>query len=239
MRHNRTSVGAKKKPKTSNWLISQPFEFTEKQKEIIELLNDKHTHSLFINGPAGTGKTHIAIHSALQHLQCGWVDRLIYVRSIVESAHSPIGMLPGEIESKIGPYMEILKDKLHDMLSAQEIEALERDGKIHGMPCSFLRGKDFKRSIIIVDEAQGLVLHELKTIISRVGEESKIVFLFDPEQSDIRDIRHRHDIVKFSRVFDSEKAEDFGIHYREFTEDDILRSAFCKFVITELKKAKL
>lgn len=232
------NVGAAKKRVKNDILINQIFEFTEKQKEIIEIIHHKNTKCLFLNGPAGTGKTHLSLFSALQQIQNGWSHKLIYVRSIIESASTPIGMLPGDILDKTGPYMEILTDKLEEMLSPVEIKSLREDKKIITYPVSFLRGKDFKDSFIVVDEAQGLTFEELKTIISRVGEDSKIVFLFDPDQSDIRNTSKRHDIVKFSQIFNTEKAKDFGIHYREFTEDDILRSEFCKFVMTELKNYK-
>lgn len=231
---------AKKKLKNCNFLIREPlFEWSAKQKEILDLMHDQSTKALLIRGDAGTGKTFLSVYMALNQIQHGQVERLIYVRNIIESSHSPIGMLPGTKEDKISPYMEILTDKLDELLNPDEIAQLIKEKKIESIPCSFLRGKDFKKSIIIVDESQDLNIDELKTIITRVGSDSKIIFLFDPFQSDIRNKAQRNDMAKFAKVFDTPQSKEFGIHFREFDENDIVRSEFCKFVVTELKAAGL
>ena len=230
--------GVKKKMK-GEFLINQPFEFTVKQTEVIDTIMDEDTKCIFINGSAGTGKTHLAVFAALQHIQLKYVDRLIYVRGMVESANSKLGFLPGDQKAKTDVYFEVMRSKLEEMLSHNEIGALEAAEKIQAMPISFLRGRDFKNSIVIVDEAQCLYFEELETIISRIGEDSKIIFLFDPDQSDIVNSKHRRDIVKFAKIFNNEEADDFGIAYREFTEDDIMRSEFCKFVMKAIKKYKM
>lgn len=236
-KHRSKSVGSAKNKLKGNFLINVPFEFTEKQKDVIETILDKKTVCTFVSGSAGTGKSHLAIYCGLEMILHGEVDKLIYIRSAVESAHSKLGYLKGQIEDKFGPYAQILKDKLSEMLSEQELSGLEQNKRIDAMPVSFLRGKDFKRTFIIVDESQSIYDSELKTIISRVGQESKIVFLFDPKQSDITDAKHKEDIVKFAKIFRTPHAEEFGIHYKEFTKDDIMRSPFCKFVMQELENA--
>ena len=231
------SVGMAKKKIKGHFLINLPFEFTDKQKEVIETIADKDTTCVFVKGSAGTGKSHLAVYSGLQELLAGNCQRLIYIRSAVESAHSKLGYLKGQIEDKFGPYAQILNDKLSEMLTEQEIASLNMENKIEAMPVSFLRGKDFKNTFIIVDECQSIYDSELKTIISRVGKDSKIVFLFDPKQSDITDAKHKQDVVRFSNIFKTEEAQSFGIHYREFTNEDIMRSPFCKFVMEQLEKA--
>jgi phosphate starvation-inducible protein PhoH len=208
-------------------------------KESACLLIDAEDHLYLTDNCIVTHNTHLAVFSALQHLQLKLVDRLIYVRGMVESANSKLGFLPGDQKAKTDVYFEVMRAKLEEMLTHNEIGSLEADEKIQAMPISFLRGRDFKHSIVIVDEAQCLYFEELETIISRIGEDSKIIFLFDPDQSDIVNAKHRRDIVKFAKIFNTPEADQFGIAYREFTEDDIMRSEFCKFVMKAIKKYKM
>lgn len=231
------NVGAaKKKIKGSDFLISQPFEFTEKQQEVIDCILHYKTKALFIKGEAGTGKSGISIYAALTLLQKHSIDKIFYVRNIIESTHAPIGLLPGSSDEKISAYMEPLIDHLENMLSIEEINTFIKDKKINPIPCSFLRGKNFVKSLVLVDEAQNLTHKELVTVISRVCEDSKILFLFDPHQSDMKSAKNRNDISVFADIFNTEQAKVMGIEYREFNEDDIKRSEFVRFVISELKR---
>jgi len=217
-----------------SFLLSNPFEWTTKQDKVLSVLNDKNTKCVFINGPAGVGKTQLAIYSALQHLQTSCKEKLIYIRSLVESSNNSMGFLPGDMDEKQSPFMQVLEDKLEDMMTPQDIDVLKKSKKIETRSPNFLRGKDFKNTYIIVDEAQNFTFEELILIISRIGDYSKIVFLFDPAQSDIKKNDRKKDIVKFSNIFNTEKSKLFGIQYFEFLKSDILRSDFCKFVMDEI-----
>jgi predicted ribonuclease YlaK len=217
-----------------SFLLSNPFEWTTKQQGVLDILNDKNTKCMFLNGPAGVGKTQLAIYSGLQHLQVNLYSKIIYIRSIVESSHQSTGYLPGTLEDKLSPFMEILEDKLSDIINETDILNLKKEGRIESRCISHLRGKDFKKTFIIVDEAQNITFEELKTIISRVGENCKIIFLFDPKQSDLKKDFRKNDIVKFSNIFKNNKSINFGIFYKEFVKSDIMRSDFCKFVMEEI-----
>lgn len=227
------NVSENNKSKKS-FLLGNPFEWTTKQERVLTTLNDTNTKCMFINGPAGVGKSQLAIYSALQHLQANQKDKLVYIRSIIESSHQSTGFLPGTLEEKLSPFMEVLNDKLEDMVNKETADSLKKEGRIESKCISHLRGKDFKNTFIIVDEAQNITFEELVTIISRIGEYSKIVFLFDPKQSDIKKDNRKNDIVRFSNIFNNDKATLFGIFYQEFLKSDILRSDFCRFVMEEI-----
>lgn len=229
------NISETKQKLKGSFLVSNPFEWTTKQENILSILNDKNTKCFFIEGPAGVGKTQLAIYSALQHLQSRCKDKLIYIRSIVESSNQSMGYLPGDLNDKQSPFMQVLEDKLEDMLAAHEIDELKKSNRIETKSPNFLRGKDFKNTYIIVDEAQNFTFEELVLIISRIGDFSKIVFLFDPNQSDLKRKDKKNDIVKFSSIFNTEKSKLFGIHFAKFLKSDILRSDFCKFVMDEIE----
>lgn len=217
--------------------LNTPFKWTTKQKDVINTILDDKTNCVFINGEAGTGKTHLSLYSALKLLQEEKIENIIYVRSIVESTSTPQGFLPGTAKEKEAPYMEIMVDTIGQILDPQVAKQLLDSKVIKGISNSFIRGVTMRKSMVIVDESQNYDMHGLKSLISRIGEGSKIVFLFDPGQSDLRNKHHRNDITRFSDVFKTRDSTEFGIFYKEFTVDDIMRSPFCKFVMTKLKAA--
>jgi phosphate starvation-inducible PhoH-like protein len=231
------SVGMAKKKIKGHFLINLPFEFTPKQKEVINLLLDEKTRCCFISGEAGTGKTLISIFAAMKLIQQGDFEKLVYVRNIIESSHASIGLLPGSIEEKTAPYMEPLLDHLHTFFTPDEVIAFQKSETVKGIPCSFLRGKNMAdKTFVIVDEAQNLTHKDLVTIATRICEGAKILFLFDPYQSDIRNTKNRNDIVEFANIFNTVEAQSLGIFFRAFDETDIMRSAFVKFIVSELKR---
>ncbi|MCH2229063.1 MAG: PhoH family protein [Crocinitomicaceae bacterium] len=143
-----------------------------------------------LQGVAGTGKTLLALASALQ--QSNKYDQIILARPIVPLSNKEIGYLPGDANDKIGPYMEPLWDNLKFIKSQfgenekkrKNIIALEENGKIIISPLAFIRGRSLSNIIFIIDEAQNLTPHEIKTIITRAGENTKIVFTGDVKQID-------------------------------------------------------
>ncbi|MGB0915157.1 MAG: PhoH family protein, partial [Crocinitomicaceae bacterium] len=143
-----------------------------------------------LQGVAGTGKTLLALASALQ--QSNKFQQIILARPIVPLSNNEIGFLPGDANDKIGPYMEPLWDNLKFIKSQfgenekkrKAIEELEENGKIVITPLAFIRGRSLSNIMFIVDEAQNLTPHEIKTIITRAGENTKIVFTGDVNQID-------------------------------------------------------
>jgi phosphate starvation-inducible PhoH-like protein len=160
-------------------------QLTPKQIELLNLLQNKTTKLVFISGPAGTAKTYTSILAGLTLLNHKRVSEIVYVRSLVESSDNKLGFLPGEMDEKMSPYIQPLIDKLEELLPKHDIDKLKKEERIHGFPINFLRGLSWNAKCIIADEAQNMTKKELITLITRVGEFSKLFICGDPDQSDI------------------------------------------------------
>jgi phosphate starvation-inducible PhoH-like protein len=199
----------------------------------LELSKDKNTKIIFVSGPAGSSKTYLSVLHALKMIDEKRVSDLVYIRSAVESSDSKLGYLPGEADEKMAPYLQPLLDKLIELLPKNEIDALQKDGRIYSVPVGFLRGLNFNAKAIIADEAQNMTWKELFTLITRTGEFSKVFILGDPEQTDING---KSGFIKMLDMFDDEESRQSGIHVFRFTEDDIVRSGLVKFIIQKSRK---
>lgn len=228
-----TSPVISQRNKIKNSLSIIERELNDKQKEFIKLALDKNTKIIFVSGPAGTSKTYMAVYTALQLMNQRRVSDLIYIRSAVESSESKLGFLPGEANEKMAPYLAPLMDKLSELLPRSDIASLEKEERISSVPVGFLRGLNWNAKVIISDEAQNMTHKELFTLITRVGEFSKIFILGDPEQSDING---KSGFAKMVAQFDDGESIENGVHVFRFTEDDIVRSGLVKFIIKKLKK---
>lgn len=209
-------------------------ELTEKQKELIEILQNKNTKLVFITGPAGTSKTYTSILAGLELINQKKISEIIYVRSAVESADSKIGFLPGEMDEKMSPYIQPLVDKLEELISKQDIEKLKKEERIKGFPVNFLRGLNWNAKCIVADEAQNMTKKELVTLVTRIGEFSRLYICGDPDQSDINGKSGFNQIIQ---LFDDQESRDNGIYIFRFTEDDVVRSGLVKFILKKLKKS--
>jgi phosphate starvation-inducible PhoH-like protein len=207
-------------------------QLTSKQIELLNLLQNKTTKLVFISGPAGTAKTYTSILAGLTLLNHKRVSEIIYVRSIVESSDSKLGFLPGEMDEKMSPYIQPLIDKLEELLPKHDIDKLKKEERIHGFPINFLRGLSWNAKCIVADEAQNMSKKELITLITRVGEFSKLFICGDPDQSDING---KSGFVPMMNVFDDEESRNNGIYVFKFDEDDIVRSGLVKFILKKLK----
>ena len=137
-----------------------------------------------ITGLAGSGKTYLTLLSAIAQVEQGKYDRVVFTRNITPVGKE-IGFLPGDINEKMAPWMSPFVDTLRDRFKdPTKFEMLRVNGKFEIAPLSFIRGRTFTRSIVVVDESQNATIHELKTIITRVGEDSKIVLMGDTDQID-------------------------------------------------------
>jgi phosphate starvation-inducible PhoH-like protein len=208
-------------------------ELTPKQVELLKTLRDKDTKMVFISGPAGTSKTFTSILAGLHLINEKRVSEIIYVRSAVESSDSKLGFLPGEMDDKLSPYIQPLIDKLEELLQRSDIEKLKKEERIHGFPINFLRGLNWNAKVIVADEAQNMTKKELVTLITRVGEFSKLYICGDPDQSDING---KSGFVSIMNLFDDEESRQNGIFIFKFDEDDIVRSGLVKFILKKLKK---
>ena len=155
---------------------------SKKQKEYVKSLkNNQITMSL---GPAGTGKTYLAVAVALSMLLEKKVERIILSRPAVEAGER-LGFLPGDMKDKIDPYLRPLYDSLYDLLDYDKIQRKIESGAIEIAPLAFMRGRTLKNSFAILDEAQNTTRTQIKMFLTRIGENSKLVVNGDPSQIDL------------------------------------------------------
>jgi phosphate starvation-inducible PhoH-like protein len=142
---------------------------------------------IFALGPAGTGKTYVAVAQAVQMLIQGQVTRLILSRPAVEAGER-LGFLPGDMKEKVDPYLRPLYDALYDMLPAEQVERRIASGEIEIAPIAFMRGRTLGDAFIILDEAQNTTPMQMKMFLTRFGQNSRMVVCGDPRQIDLPDI---------------------------------------------------
>lgn len=211
--------------------------WTEKQKELISIILDKKTRCVFISGPAGTSKTATSVYSALELLRAKKISDLIFLRTVVESADSKMGFLPGEASNKLHNYMIPFLDKMDDFLEVGTIKRLQNDERFHASAVNFARGLNWAGKVVICDESQNATFKELTTIITRMGQFSKLLIIGDPFQSDLPENK-RGGFSKMMEIFNDLESQENGIYTYEFTSDDILRSDFVKFIVKKLESVQ-
>lgn len=233
---NDTSPIVYQRPKLKHEMSIFERELTEKQKEFLNIALNKDTKMIFVSGPAGSSKTYISIYVALKLMNLKKVSDLLYLRSAVESADSKIGFLPGEADEKMAPYIQPLLDKLSELLPKRDIEQLQKEDRLDSIPIGFLRGLNWNAKVIVADEAQNMTVKELTTLITRIGEFSKVFILGDPDQSDING---KSGFTKIMSAFDDDESKENGIYTFKFTEEDIVRSNLVKYIVKKLKNVKV
>ena len=211
---------------------------TDNQKEVFATW--KKGANQFLFGAAGTGKTFISMYLALQSVMDLKTkhDKVVIVRSLIPTRD--IGFLPGDEEDKSALYQVPYQNMVQFMFEAPNEQAfntlydrLKGQGSLFFLSTSFLRGLTFDNSIIIVDECQNLNFHELDTIITRVGQDSRIIFCGDFDQSDLVKHNEKNGLHDFLRIL--EEMEEFNCS--EFTIGDIVRSGFVRSYL--INKAKM
>lgn len=203
-----------------------------KLQDIQPLTENQHRafdsgHNLVLHGLAGTGKTFISSYLAYYEIEKGYLNNLVIIRSAVPTRD--IGFLPGTDKEKSAVYEEPYKDiatELFDRGDAYEI--MKQKGLVQFMTTSFIRGITLRDSCIIVDECQNMSFHELDSIITRVGENCRIMFCGDFRQSDLK----RNELLGWLKILD--RMEEF--EFIEFGVDDIVRSDFVKkYIIAKME----
>tara|TARA_R110000782_G_scaffold167129_9_gene259311 strand:- start:56906 stop:57901 length:996 start_codon:yes stop_codon:yes gene_type:complete len=139
---------------------------------------------IFALGPAGTGKTYLAVAQAVSQLITGSVDRLILSRPAVEAGER-LGFLPGDMKEKVDPYLRPIYDALYDTLPAEQVERRIASGEIEIAPIAFMRGRTLANAFIVLDEAQNTTIAQMKMFLTRFGEGSRMVICGDPRQVDL------------------------------------------------------
>ena len=211
---------------------------TDNQKVVID--SYKKGKNQFLYGCAGTGKTFITLYLAMQEVLRNDTpyDRVVMVRSLIPTRE--IGFLPGDEEDKAALYQVPYSNMVQFMFKQPNEQAfsmlydrIKSQGSFYFLSTSFLRGLTFDNSIIIVDECQNLNFHELDTIVTRVGQDSKIMFCGDFMQTDLSKVNERNGLHDFLRIL--EEMEEFNC--LEFNIGDIVRSGFVRNYL--IQKTKL
>ncbi|MDX2142792.1 MAG: PhoH family protein [Rhodospirillaceae bacterium] len=135
-------------------------------------------------GPAGTGKTYLAIASAVKKLEQGRIDRIVLSRPAIEAGEA-LGYLPGTMEEKMSPYLRPLYDALSDRMGGKRLRQYLTDGTIEIAPIAYMRGRTLNNSFVVIDEAQNCTYGQIKMLLTRLGWHSTMVITGDPDQSDL------------------------------------------------------
>ena len=152
------------------------------QKVLVDAIDAKNL--VLALGPAGTGKTYLAIAKAVEALEAGKIGRIVLSRPAIDAGES-IGYLPGDVEDKLAPYLRPLYDALSDRLSMKRVRALISEGAIEIAPVGYMRGRTLNNAFVVIDEAQNCTYGQLKMLLTRLGWNSTMVVTGDPAQSDL------------------------------------------------------
>lgn len=184
-------------------------------------------------GPAGTGKTYLAVAQAAQELKNGEIERIIMSRPAIEAGEERLGFLPGDLAQKVDPYLRPLYDALNDIFGAEKAEKLRERGTIEIAPLAYMRGRTLNHARIIIDESQNASLPTLKMALTRLGEGSKMVLTGDVTQIDL------------PKMGDSglEKAASIlsgieGIEIMRLVNRDVVRNKIVKDIVKAFEKAE-
>ncbi|NMP36860.1 MAG: phosphate starvation-inducible protein PhoH [Clostridiales bacterium] len=211
-----TSKGKPIKPKTLG------------QKKYIETIRNNTV--IFGIGPAGTGKTYLAVAMAVNAFRAKEVNRIILTRPAVEAGEK-LGFLPGDLQQKVDPYLRPLYDALFDMLGAENFQKYQERGNIEVAPLAYMRGRTLDDSFIILDEAQNTTQEQMKMFLTRMGFNSKVVVTGDITQIDLPDGKKSGlvEIVKILKGID-------GISAVNFTEKDVVRHRIVQEIVKAYEK---
>jgi phosphate starvation-inducible PhoH-like protein len=238
---------AKKKPSALSQEIEGPtkisqsinfkhraFKLSEKQKALLEIMLREDTKVVFVAGPAGVAKTFVSVMAALNILSKNKDSQILYIRSIAESAEKGLGSLPGEVEDKFCPFTAPLYDKIEELISPEHVVWLKKNNAVVAMPINYLRGASWLDKIVIADEQQNCSFKELTTLITRIGEGTKLFICGDFMQADIKN----SGFESMFNIFSTPDCAEQGIHTFKFGTEDIVRSGILRFIVSKLEQAQ-
>ncbi len=181
---------------------------------------------VFAEGPAGTGKTWLAVGFAVSLLEQGQVERLILSRPAVEAGER-LGFLPGDMRDKIDPYLRPIYDALYDFMEARHVERGLQAGVIEVAPLAFMRGRTLSNAVVLLDEAQNTTTMQMKMFLTRLGEGSRMIINGDPTQIDLPP-GQKSGLIEASRILDGVE----GIGRIAFADKDVVRHDLVRRIVT-------
>jgi len=184
----------------------------------------------FAIGPAGTGKTYLAVASAVDALERDLVERIILVRPAVEAGER-LGFLPGDMAQKVDPYLRPLYDALYDLMGPDKTSKLFERGAIEAAPLAFMRGRTLNKSFIILDEAQNTTPEQIKMFLTRIGFGSKVVVTGDITQIDLAK-NQRSGLVEAKRIL----GKVSGVAFINFGAEDVVRHPLVQKIVNAYEK---
>ena len=224
--HNYTNY-TNYKQNTSN--INQKYNdvsnFSPEKMEYIKNLRDNERPIVICTGPTGSGKTYLACLEALHHLDSGTIQKIVLTRPAVSIENEQHGFLPGNLESKMDPWLKPIYDNFEDISTPKKLAYLIKNKTIEVCPLAYIRGRTFKNTFIIADEMQNSTPMQFKTLLTRIGDNTKIILTGDFNQSDINDIHKNdglNDFLHKLRMY-SHISETKFISYINLTNADVLR----------------
>jgi phosphate starvation-inducible PhoH-like protein len=199
---------------------------TLNQQTYVDYMENRNVSVVIGVGPAGSGKTLFACSTAIRELKQGFVDRIIITRPIV-SVDEELGFLPGSIEQKMNPWTRPIFDVFSEFVSVFEMKHMIDTGIIEISPLAFMRGRTFKRCFIIADEMQNSSPKQMKMLLTRLGEDSRMVVTGDLKQSDRSDDNGLYDFINRFQMVESPNS----IQYVQLNDHDIQRSAVVSSIL--------
>ena len=204
---------------------------TAGQKRYVDAVRS-HTVTFGI-GPAGTGKSYLAVALGVQALQAKEINRIILTRPAVEAGER-LGFLPGDILAKVDPYLRPLYDALHDMLDAEAVARLMERGTIEVAPLAFMRGRTLNDSFIILDEAQNTTAEQMKMFLTRLGFGSRMVITGDVTQIDLAEGRNRSGLLGVRAVLEGID----GVAFVDLGSADVVRHRIVQDIVNAYERAQ-
>ncbi len=208
----------------------QIYPRTKTQAEFVQAMNA--SEMVFGIGPAGTGKTFLAVAKAVSLMLEGKIDKIILTRPAVEAGEN-LGFLPGDLKEKIDPYLRPLYDALYDMLPSDQVDRKLEMGEIEIAPLAYMRGRTLSNAMVILDEAQNTTPMQMKMFLTRLGENSRMVINGDLSQTDLpRGVESG--LAESIRIL--KNIEEIKIV--EFTEKDVVRHGLVSKIVKAYEQAK-
>lgn len=221
------------KDKTELDFSIRDLNWTENQKKFIDIVLNKDTKLVIVDGVAGSSKSLLSVYCGLQLLKSKRVSDIVYIRSLIQSKDGETGFLSGSLQEKMYYYNLPFQDKLEELLDKQTIDKLVKEERFQTFPTSLIRGNSWNAKYVIADEMQNALFTSLFTIATRIGQFSKGIICGDMQQNDFGS---KSGFREFYDLFNDDESKANGIHTFKFTSEDIVRSELVKYIVQKLEQ---